>query len=71
VTSRGAWNRLFDETMAGLRFHVDGEELSLEPTLNLLQDADENRRRAAAEALAQVFKANLRLFTLIIGFYLT
>jgi len=65
VTSRGAWNRLFDETMASLRFHVDGEELSLEPTLNLLQDADENRRRAAAEALAQVFKANLRLFTLI------
>ena len=33
-----AWNRLFDETMAGLRFKVGGEELAIEPTLNLLQD---------------------------------
>ncbi len=24
VTGRGAWNRLFDETMASLRFEVDG-----------------------------------------------
>jgi glycine/D-amino acid oxidase-like deaminating enzyme len=34
VTGRGAWNRLFDETMAGLRFEVDGETLTLEPALN-------------------------------------
>ena len=27
VTGRGAWNRLFDETMAALRFDVEGEEL--------------------------------------------
>ena len=65
VTGRGAWNRLFDETMSGLRFSVDGEELTLEPTLNKLQDADPETRRKAAEALASVFKANLRTFTLI------
>ena len=53
VTGRGAWNRLFDETMTALRFEVDGEKLSLEPTLNLLLDPDGDRRRAAAEALAQ------------------
>src|SRR4051794_12782498 len=29
ITGRGAWNRLFDETMAELRFDVDGEELTL------------------------------------------
>ena len=52
VTGRGAWNRLFDETMAALRFDVDGEELAIEPTLNLLQDRDEAKRKAAAEALA-------------------
>jgi len=63
VTGRGAWNRLFDETMASLRFEVDGEELAIEPTLNLLQDADGEKRKAAAEALAATFKANLRLFT--------
>ena len=44
ITGRGAWNRLFDETMASLRFDVDGEELTLEPTLNRLQDADEDMR---------------------------
>jgi oligoendopeptidase F len=65
VTGRGAWNRLFDETLASLRFKVRGEELALEPTLNKLQDRDGEIRREAAQALADVFKANLRVFTLI------
>ncbi|QDZ03464.2 M3 family oligoendopeptidase [Nitratireductor mangrovi] len=65
VTGRGAWNRLFDETMTALRFDVDGRELTLEPTLNLLQDPDGGKRKAAADALAETFKANLRVFTLI------
>src|SRR4051794_421980 len=65
VTGRAAWIRLFDETMASLRFEIDGDELTLEPTLNKLQDPDENARREAAEALAKVFRANLRIFTLI------
>jgi oligoendopeptidase F len=67
VTGRAAWNRLFDETIASLRFTVRGEELTLEPTLNKLQDADEDLRRDAAEALAKVFGANLRVFTLIMN----
>jgi len=65
VTARGAWNRLFTETMTALRFDVDGETLSLEPTLNLLLDADGKKRKHAAKALAKVFKENERLFTLI------
>src|SRR5690606_16523602 len=65
VTGRGAWNRLFDETMTSLRFQVDGEELALEPTLNLLQSANGAERQKAAEALAATFAQNLRLFTLI------
>ncbi|MBN9016635.1 MAG: M3 family oligoendopeptidase [Rhizobiales bacterium] len=65
VTGRGAWNRLFDETMASLRFDVAGEELTLEPTLNLMQDPDETKRKAAADALAATFSANIRLFTLV------
>jgi oligoendopeptidase F len=65
VTGRAAWNRLFDETIAGLRFDVRGEELTLEPTLNKLQDTDESVRKDAAEALARVFKAHVRTFTLI------
>ncbi len=67
VTGRGAWSRLFSETMTGLRFEVDGEPqpTTLEPTLNFLMNADGEKRRAAAEALAKVFKDNIRLFTLI------
>ena len=65
ITARGAWSRLFSETMTALRFEVEGEKLSLEPTLNFLLDQDETKRRQAAEALAKVFKDNVRLFTLI------
>ena len=65
VTTRGAWNRLFNETMTSLRFEIEGEQLSLEPALNFLMHPDEAKRRAAADALAAVFKQNERLFTLI------
>ena len=65
VTGRGAWNRLFDETLASLRFDMRGEELTLEPTLNKLQDTDGTVRRDAALAIGRVLKANLRTFTLI------
>ena len=51
--------------MTALRFDVDGKKLSIEPTLNRLLDQDETKRRQAAEALARVFKDNVRLFTLI------
>ena len=57
-----AWNRLFDETMAGLGFEVAGEHLSLEATLNLLTDTDRGKREAAARELARVFKLNEKLF---------
>ena len=65
VTGRAAWIRLFDETITALRFDVAGEALSLEPTLNLLQDADREKRREAAEALARTLKTHQRTFSLI------
>lgn len=66
-TSRGSWNRLFNETMSGLRFDVEGEAepMTLEPTLNLMSSPDEARRRAGAEAVAKTLQANVRLFTLV------
>ena len=64
-TGYGAFNRLFDETMAGLKFNVDGEELALEPTLNLLQNPDEKKRKAGAEAIAKTLASNIKLFSLI------
>ncbi len=65
VTGAGAWNRLFDETMASLKFEVGGEELAIEQVLNLLVDPAPEKRRSASEALTKTFKANLRTFTLI------
>jgi len=65
VTAHGAWNRLFDQTVAGMRFTVGGKSLSLEPTLKLLQEPREDVRKAAAGALARTFKDHLRVFTLI------
>ena len=65
MTSAAAFNRLFDETMTELRFEVDGENLPLEVALNMLQEKDPEVRRKGAMALAQTFKDNLRLFTLI------
>jgi oligoendopeptidase F len=65
MSGDSAWNRLFDETIAGLRFKVGTQSLGIERTLNLLQDASGEKRKAAAMALADTFKANVRLFTLI------
>jgi oligoendopeptidase F len=60
-----AWNRLFDQTISGLRFEVAGRDLAIEPTLNLLQDRAPEKRKAAGQALAKTFKANERTFALI------
>ena len=66
-TGRGAFNRLFTETMTGLRFNVEGEgaALTLEPVLNMLSSPDGAKRKAAAEGMAKTFSDNIRLFTLI------
>ena len=58
--------RLFDETVAGMRFDVAGEALSLEKALNLLSDTDRAmQRQAAAEAVAEGFQEKIGLFTLV------
>jgi len=62
VVGAAAWNRLFDETTAGLTFDVDGKELGIEATLNLLTDHDRDTREAGARALAKVFGKNIKLF---------
>ncbi|MTH33830.1 M3 family oligoendopeptidase [Paracoccus limosus] len=65
VVGAAAWNRLFDETTAGLTFEVEGETLGIEATLDLLTDHDRARREAGARALAKVFGQNIKLFARI------
>ena len=57
-----AWERMFDETIAGLEFEVDGEPLNIEGTLNLLTDETRETREAAARELADVFGSNIKTF---------
>jgi oligoendopeptidase F len=57
-----AWERLFDETIAGLEFEVDGEPLNIEGTLNLLTEQERSVREAAAKELAAVFAENIKIF---------
>jgi oligoendopeptidase F len=57
-----AWEKLFDETIAGLEFTVDGETYNIEGTTNFMTDPDRGKREAAARELASVFGANIKTF---------
>src|SRR5271169_335356 len=62
---RAAWTRLFDETIADLRFPIRGKELTEAEALDLLSDTDPEIRREAALAIGEVLGKNARTFALI------
>jgi oligoendopeptidase F len=65
VAGRGAWVRLFDETMAALRFPVNGKDLTSAEALHLLSDRDPAVRKAAAKSVGKVLGDNARVFALV------
>jgi oligoendopeptidase F len=71
IAGRSAWVRLFDETMAGLRFPwegkggEDGKSLTSAEVLHLLSDHDGAVRKKAAGVLGEVLAQNARGFALI------
>jgi len=65
VVGRAAWNRLFDETIAGLRFTIGGREVTCTEALNRLSDRSAEKRREAAVEIGRVLSANVRTFALI------
>jgi oligoendopeptidase F len=69
VAGRNAWVRLFDETMASLRFPLDGpegrEELTSSEILNKLVSHDRETRRKAAKSFGEVLGQNTRTFALV------
>lgn len=65
VTGRGAWTRLFDETLAELRFEVDGQSTALAKTLDLMSDRRAPVRRTAAKALGKGLTESVRTIALI------
>ena len=65
VAGRAAWTRLFDETIADLRFPIRGKELTEAEALDLLSDRDPEVRRDAALVIGDVLGKNTRTFALI------
>ncbi len=65
VAGRAAWTRLFDETMAALRFPFQGEQLTSAEILNRLTDREPAARQDAAKSLGKVLGDNARVFALI------
>ena len=65
VVGRAAWTRLFDETIADLRFPFRGKELTEPEALDLLSDKDPEVRREAAQTIGEVLGKNTRTFALI------
>ena len=65
VAGRAAWVRLFDETMASLRFPFDGESLTSAEILDKLTSPDGAKRETAAKSLGRVLGENTRVFGLI------
>src|SRR6266853_4606123 len=65
VAGRAAWTRLFDETIADLRFPFRGRELTEAEALDLLSDRDPETRREAALIIGEVLGKNTRTFALI------
>ena len=65
VTGASAWSRLFDETTAGMRISLNGEDLTVSATLNKLSDQDRSAREAAGKAIGAAFGDRVKLFSLI------
>jgi oligoendopeptidase F len=65
IAGRAAWTRLFDETLADLRFPFRGKELTEAEALDLLSDRDAQVRREAAQVIGEVLGKNARTLALI------
>lgn len=65
VTGSAAWNRLFDETMAGLRVRGGGENTTLGNALDTMSSPDRSVRAGAARAIGDELGRNVKLFSLI------
>lgn len=65
VAGSRAWSRLFDETMASLRFPFQGEQLTNSEILDKLSSSDGKVREEAAKSFGAVLGDNVRLFSLV------
>ncbi len=65
ITSSNAWSNFFDETMAKLRFILDGKELNSSQIFNLLSDKDSKVREQSANVISNTLNENIQTFAFI------
>ena len=65
ITSSNSWIRLFDETMARLKFDFRGKKLNESQVLNLLSSNDQLKRKEAAKSFGKTLSENIHLFSRI------
>lgn len=65
ITGRAAWSRLYDETLAGLKYEMNGENFNTEQMLDKLSSHNPETRKQAAKIFGKVLEENASLFTLI------
>ena len=65
LTSSSAWIRLFDDTIAALRFPFKNKLLSSAEILNFLSDNKSSTRKAAAKSVGKTLGKNINLFVTI------
>ncbi|MCH2393235.1 M3 family oligoendopeptidase [Oceanibaculum sp.] len=65
ISGRSAWNRLFDETLTGLRFPFQGKELTVTGILEKMTSGKREERREAAKSLGATLRGEARLFSLV------
>jgi len=61
VAGSAAWVRLFDQTMAELRFPIDGEDLTMSDAANMLSSSKVDDRKKAAKSIGDVLGKNIKL----------
>lgn len=65
LSSRAAWNRLFDETLEGLRFKIGGKKLTIAEAMHRMSSSKQKERKEAAREIGHVLGKHSRVFSLI------
>ncbi len=65
VTSNDAFVRLYDETLANLKFNFNGKEVNLTKILDKLSSKKPEERKLSAKELGKVLKENIKIITFI------
>lgn len=63
LTATQSWHRLFEETIADMRFDFEGEAFTCTQILNKLSSHDEMERKKAAKSLGHTFGKHIKIFT--------